>query len=425
MKKFFKIFGVIILLFLVFIIGFYLVNNETLPEGKQGKEADALAMNILKALNQEAYENTEIIEWSFRGTNHYKWFKQEAIVHVSWENKKVILHTKSPEKSTVMIDGKESNNQEFIKKATAYFNNDSFWLAAPFKIFDAGTERRLVKHNDKDALLITYTSGGSTPGDSYLWIVDENYLPTSFKMWASVVPIGGVSATWSDWKNTEAGIKLPTNHTLSLFGMELSMGTVKAYNAKANALANKILKAINHEAYKETRYVAWSFGGVRQYAWDKEKHIVAVSWDSIRVQLHPNDLPKSTVFFNDKLQQKSDSTLVRKANNLFNNDSFWLVAPHKLFDTGTIRRLQKEEGNDALLVKYTRGGTTPGDSYLWILDSNYVPKSYKMYVPSMKMNGVSSTWQDWITTESGALLPTNHSFGKGQVLSMGDVKGYQ
>jgi hypothetical protein len=53
-----------------------------------------------------------------------------------------------------------------------------------------------------------------------------------------------------------------------------------------------------------------------------------------------------------------------------------------------------------------------------------VPTSYKMYVPSMKMNGVHATWEDWIETASGTLLPTNHTFISGNTLSMGAVKGY-
>mgnify|MGYP001579789926 FL=1 len=47
-----------------------------------------------------------------------------------------------------------------------------------------------------------------------------------------------------------------------------------------------------------------------------------------------------------------------------------------------------------------------------------------MFVPSMKMNGISATWEDWITTESGTLLPTNHKFSSGRNLSMGTIEGY-
>ncbi|MGB0879368.1 MAG: hypothetical protein ACPGTO_02240 [Polaribacter sp.] len=425
MKKFLKILASIIILLVVIIGVYYVVNNERLPKGKQGKEADALAQKMLTALNNEAYKNTEILEWSFRGNHFYKWNKQEDIVDVSWDNNKVALHTNQPKKSNVFVDHKEVDHPKLIKQATAFFNNDSFWLVAPYKIFDAGTERSIVKHNDKDALLVTYTSGGTTPGDSYLWILDDAGFPTSYKMWTKIIPIGGVEVSWNDWKLTTTGIQLPTKHTIALFGgMELNMGNVKTQNSKADILAQRILKAINHKAYKNTKHLIWSFGGRRHYKWNKEQHIVDVSWDTIRVNLHPNSIEKSTVFFNEKLQENADEKIVKRANDFFNNDSFWLVAPHKLFEDGIIRSLQKVDGKDALLVKYTIGGTTPGDSYLWVLDENNIPKSYKMYLKNGRMNGTPATWEDWITTESGTLLPTNHSFNNGGKLSMGKVKGY-
>lgn len=424
MKKFFKILGALLLLLVLSGTIFYFVKNEALPIGKKGKEADALAIKMFNAINHDAFENTEVIEWSFRGSNFYKWHKQKNIVEVSWDKNKVILHTKESNKSEVFINDKKVDNLEMIQKATDFFNNDSFWLVAHYKIFDAGTERSIVNYNGKEALLITYNFGGSTPGDSYLWILDDNYMPTSYKMWTKIIPIGGVSATWSDWKNTESGLKLPTKHTLSIFGLALPMGKIKSYNPNANELANKILTAIKHDAYKDTQFIEWSFGGRRSFKWDKTNNIADVSWDNFKVNLHTRKLDKSTVFFDGEKQEITDEEIIKRAWDIFNNDSFWLVAPHKLFDNGVIRTVQKVDGKDALFVKYMTGGTTPGDSYLWNLDSTYIPKSYKMYVPSMKMNGVSATWDDWITTESGTLLPTNHTFGSGGKLSMGEVKGY-
>jgi hypothetical protein len=424
MKKFFKILGVTLLLLVAAGTIFYFSKNEPLPQGDQGKKADALAMKMLNALNYEAYKNTETIAWNFRNEHFYKWNKQQNIVAVSWDNNKVILHPNEPKNTEVFINNKKVKNTDILKKATEFYNNDSFWLIAPYKLFDPGTERRIVNYNDKEALLITYTSGGSTPGDSYLWILDKNYVPTSFKMWTNIIPIGGLSATWSDWKNTESGIKLPTKHTLSLLDLEISMGNVKAVNEKANVLAHNILKAIHSNAYKNTRFLEWSFGGKRSFKWDKENNIVDVSWDTTRVNLHTRNLKNSTVFINNKIQEVADAAVVKKAKDIFNNDSFWLVAPHKLFEKGIIRSVQKVDNKEALLVKYTSGGSTPGDSYLWILDSTYVPNSYKMFVPSLKMNAVLATWDDWKLTESGALLPTNHTFSSGNKLSMGTVKGY-
>jgi len=379
---------------------------------------------MLTALNYEAYENTETLEWSFRNKNHYKWFKNEHIVEVSWNENKVLLNTKNTSKSTVFVADKRVENNDLLKKAIDYFNNDSFWLVAPYKIFDKGTERRIVNYKNQEALLITYTSGGSTPGDSYLWVLDKNYLPTSFKMWTSILPIGGVSATWSDLKETKTGIKLPTKHQLSLFGLEIDMGNVSSINSKADSLANMVLKAINHQAYKNTRYLEWSFAGKRHFKWYKKEHIVDVYWDTIQVKLYPENIKKSTVSYNNESQKTQDSLVVKKAWHIFNNDSFWMVAPHKLFDKGTIRSYKRINDKNTLLVKYTQGGSTPGDSYLWILDENNIPESYKMTVPSMKMKEVSATWQDWITTKSGTLLSTNHQFDNGRFLKMENVKGY-
>ena len=424
MKKLFTFTGAILLLLIAAVGSYYFTNNESLPQGKKGKEADALAIKMFNAINHEAFENTEVLEWSFRNEHFYRWRKSIGLVEIKWDVNKVLYDTKTPNTSTVFVNDKKVNNPELLKKAIAFFNNDSFWLVAPYKIFDSGTERSIVKHDGKDALLITYTSGGSTPGDSYLWILDENYFPTSYKMWTSIIPIGGVSATWADWKNTESGIKLPTKHTLSLFGMKINMGDVKAYNEEANILANKILKAINHEAYQKTKFIEWSFREKRFFKWDKKQHIIDVSWDSIRVNLQPNNMEKSTVFIHENLQKNVDKTIVEKAEAIFNNDSFWLVAPHKLYDNGTIKTIKKIDGKDALHIKYTSGGSTPGDSYTWILDENFIPKSYKMYVPSMNMEGLDATWEDWITTESGALLPKNHLIAGKTILSMGNVKGY-
>ena len=424
MKKLIKIVLVIIALLIGVIAVYYVTNNEKLPVGKKGKEADALAIKMFNAMNHEAFEKTEVIEWSFRNEHFYKWYKQRNKVEVSWDNYKVVLNTKDTNKSKVFASNKEVKDTEAIKKALGFFNNDSFWLVAPYKIFDKGTERSLVNYEGKDCLLVTYTSGGSTPGDSYLWILDDNYYPTSYKMWTSVIPIGGVSATWSDWKKTEAGILLPKKHSLSLLGLELQMGTVKAYNIEANKLADKILKAIKHTAYQNTTFLEWSFGGRRTFKWNKAKNIVDVSWDKFRVNLHTRALDKSTVFFEGTKQEDTDEKIVKRAWDIFNNDSFWLVAPHKLYDKGVIRTIETIENQKALRVTYTSGGTTPGDSYVWLLDDNYVPKSYKMYLKNGRMNGTPATWEDWITTESGTLLPTNHTFSNGGQLSMGQVKGY-
>ena len=416
MKKILKIIGLLITVTILATVLYCFAKNESLPSGTPGKEAEELAEKMMSAINKRAFDHTEILEWSFRGKHHYVWKKQQGLVDVSWDSISVTVNLNDYSKSI-------GTSSELIETAINFFNNDSFWLIAPYKVFDDGVERSIVKVNNKDALLIKYTSGGTTPGDSYLWILDENYVPVSFKMWTQIIPIGGVSATWNDFITSGSGIKLPTSHTLSLFGIKIDMGEVKAYNPNADKLAHNMLKAIKHEAYKNTGYIDWSFKGKRFYKWDKIQHIVEVKWNDAKVLLHPNDLTKSTVYLNDKEVSYNDN-LVKRALRFFNNDSFWLVAPHKLFEPGIYRSIRIVDGKEALHVKYSKGGTTPGDSYTWLLDKNYMPTHYQMYVQAMIKKGTTVTWENWIQTTSGTLLPKNHRYLSGKEINMGLVKGY-
>jgi len=198
--------------------GVYFIYNEELPKGEQSSEADLLAEKMLKAVNHEAYNKTKYLEWSFAGRQHYKWNKQQQVVVVKWDETLVNLNIQHPDSSTVSVNNNEISGTprfEKIEKAVANFNNDSFWLIAPHKVFDPGTERRIVSlENGEKSLLVTYSSGGTTPGDSYLWLLEESGLPKAFKMWVSIIPIGGLEATWDSWETSESGVPFPTNHEL-------------------------------------------------------------------------------------------------------------------------------------------------------------------------------------------------------------------
>ncbi len=232
-KKTFKIIaGIIVFITLpsLLFIGFlYFKYDEDLPNGQQGVEAEALAVKMLDALDFTAYKKTNYIEWTFRNKHHYKWEKDKNICTVYWKDYKVVLHLNEIENSKVYVHNfsvKGDVEKELLEKALEYFNNDSFWLVAPYKIYDPGTERRLIiLENGDKGLLVTYTSGGSTPGDSYLWKLDALGKPMSFKMWASVMPLKGLEASWSDWVKTESGAQLPTLHKYLFFGLD--MGEVK------------------------------------------------------------------------------------------------------------------------------------------------------------------------------------------------------
>ncbi|WP_452220412.1 hypothetical protein [Lacinutrix salivirga] len=229
LKRILKIgFGIVIFFTLptLLLFGFlYLKYNEPLPTGMQGEQADALATKMLTALDYNKYKATDYIEFTFKKRHHFKWYKTENTCEVYWKNYKVHLDFNDPTKNEAFVNNtkiKDKQAKEAIEKAIDLFNNDTFWLVAPYKVFDPGTERRIVKTEDNnEALLVTYTNGGSTPGDSYLWHLDENGKPKSFQMWVSILPIQGLEATWNAWTTTDTGAQLPTFHKLMILGIEI------------------------------------------------------------------------------------------------------------------------------------------------------------------------------------------------------------
>ncbi|WP_027137474.1 hypothetical protein [Gaetbulibacter saemankumensis] len=203
----------------------YFKYNEDLPKGIEGKQADSLAHAMLVALNHEAYQNTNTIEWSFKKRRHYKWDKKNNMCDVYWKEYKVTLdlnnHTYS--KAYIHSFNVDSKAGEDLKtKALDYFKNDSFWLVAPYQVFDKNTLRQVVElENNNLGLLVTYLKEQDETNDSYLWFFDDDGKPKAFKMWTSQLPFNGLTASWNDWETTETGAILPTFHKLFILGLEI------------------------------------------------------------------------------------------------------------------------------------------------------------------------------------------------------------
>ncbi|MFN2422376.1 MAG: hypothetical protein ABR572_01250 [Cryomorphaceae bacterium] len=210
-----KILYVVLFFILAGIVSFLIVNRP-LPEGEPGPRAEALADEILTSINIEAWEAIPYVGWSFRGTNHYVWDKVNHIALVKWNDASVVLDLNTldghAEEGGVTLSGKDA--EAAIRYAYTNWCNDSFWLNAPAKIRDGGTERSLVTLDDgTEALLVQYSSGGVTPGDAYLWVRGDDGLPAYYRMWVEIIPIGGIKATWENWAEYD-GAMLASEHNI-------------------------------------------------------------------------------------------------------------------------------------------------------------------------------------------------------------------
>jgi hypothetical protein len=218
MKRFLKILlwtGGIAIIGLLIV---YLTLNKKQPTGENGENAEAFAQKMALAINKVAWDSTDWVKWTYREKNHYTWDKSNGLVQVSWEDYIVLLQTAdqrgTAKKANVQIYGDEAKIA--LDKAWKLFCNDSYWLNAPVKIFDSGVTRSIIDlDNGKKGLKVLYSSGGVTPGDSYVWHCDENGLPHLFEMWVQILPVGGLQATWEDWVTLPTGAKISTKHLIA------------------------------------------------------------------------------------------------------------------------------------------------------------------------------------------------------------------
>lgn len=212
-------FGVLILAAVVAGI----VLHETRPVAAPNPAADVLARKVQAAVNLPAWRKAEAIAWDFGGRHQLLWDKTRGFIRVRWDDVEVrcptACKTGKVTRGGAAVEGEAA--AELRATAHAHFINDSFWLYPFDSFFHDGVTRAIAENADgEEGLLITYGSGGVTPGDAYLWHLDASGRPTAWQMWVGIIPIGGVRATWDAWVTLDA-VPLSTSHTFGPITLKL------------------------------------------------------------------------------------------------------------------------------------------------------------------------------------------------------------
>ena len=215
MMRAFQILAVILVVGIVGVVVVMYSVSDPRPEGRPGPEADALARKMEAAVGKDAWDRTGAVRWSFFEQHHYVWDRQRGFVEVVWGDSRALFRT-ADKTGRVWKEGVEQSEDdaaEALRTAYAYWINDSFWLNPVVKFFDPGVERSIVTLDDgRETLLVSYSSGGVTPGDAYLWIPGEDGLPEAWRMWVQIIPVGGIETTWEGWIELSTGAKVATQH---------------------------------------------------------------------------------------------------------------------------------------------------------------------------------------------------------------------
>ncbi len=200
-----------------------------------------------------------------------------------------------------------------------------------------------------------------------------------------------------------------------------------AAGADAEALADRILLAVNTEAWGRTGAVRWTMFG-KEHLWDRQRELFRLrdGTDEVVVNLKSGGVRR----WKSGVETRRLGRIGANAYATFINDAWWLNPVVKIRDEGVVRRevgpgegLDGRAGERGLLVSWESGGLTPGDSYLWWPGSDDRPRSWQMWVSILPIGGITVTWEGWITLATGAWVATIHDFSPGPRFELTDVAG--
>ena len=214
MRRILKIAGGLLALLVAGLAVLIVSLRHPLPAATAGPDGDELARKVAASVGADAWDKLGTVRWTMGGSHHYLWDKRRGFVRYRSGGDEVLYDLVKMDGRAFVAGVEQSGaeKQRLLDKAYKMFCNDSFWLNPLVKLFDSGTSRARVEVDGKPALLISYASGGVTPGDKYLWLLDDESHPRAWRVYASVLKlVAGVQMTWEEWADL-GGAKVATSH---------------------------------------------------------------------------------------------------------------------------------------------------------------------------------------------------------------------
>ncbi|MGB3798975.1 MAG: hypothetical protein WA952_04120 [Lewinella sp.] len=187
---------------------------------------------------------------------------------------------------------------------------------------------------------------------------------------------------------------------------------------EAIAIADSIVKYHGgRKAYDDVRYLSWNFFGARDLVWDKEE-------DRVRIEVPGDSMIYLLDFSDDDLtgavskngqemtEPDSIDLYLQDAYSMWINDSYWLVQPFKLKDSGVTLTHegeaddpQKQRPSDILKLTFNEVGDTPGNMYkLYVDKENYRINTWQFFRTAEDAEPAISTPFDGYQDYAGVML---------------------
>ncbi len=175
----------------------------------------------------------------------------------------------------------------------------------------------------------------------------------------------------------------------------------------ATLLADKTMNAMGgRKAWDETRFITWNFFGRRTHVWDKKEGNVRIEEPSNNLTILMNiNSQKGKVMINGEELSNADSLTkyLDMGNKYWINDSYWLVMPYKLKDSGvTLRYIgedttQQGKKADVIQMSFKNVGVTPENIYkVWVdVDTKFVTQWAYFVDESQEAPRFITPWSDY------------------------------
>lgn len=197
-------------------------------------------------------------------------------------------------------------------------------------------------------------------------------------------------------------------------------------DAKADAVGKELIAAMGGEkAWEKARQFQFDFVVEQE---GKKAASFSHAWDRYTGDYRVSGMDRSgapfTVYFNVNTKQgkafvngkpaegEAEATLVKSAYGRFINDTYWLLAPWKIFDPGVHIAHEGEKpcpgggACDVLKLSFTDVGLTPKDVYwLWITRDGRKMIQWQYVLKGASDAPTTAAWKDW-RSFGGIMLST-------------------
>ena len=193
---------------------------------------------------------------------------------------------------------------------------------------------------------------------------------------------------------------------------------------EAVVIADKVMTAMGgRKAWDETRYIGWTFFGRRRLLWDKFTGDVRIEYldrdEKLLVNIHSLN-GRAMIGTQEISHPDSLASYLKKAKSIWINDSYWLVMPYKLKDSGVSLfyvgndTTQTGQGSFVLQLTFENVGDTPDNVYqVWVDEESNLVTQWAFYESSENPHPDFITPWDNYQKYGNILLSGNR--GKGQL----------